>query len=46
MTSDKLIGEKTGFDVANKVTDSLRLYYVYYHGLNVRPCVMTKGEVN
>lgn len=45
MPSDKLFGEKSGFDIANKVTNDLRQYYVYYEIPSVKRCVMTKSEV-
>ncbi|MHA1285903.1 MAG: hypothetical protein ACTSPB_00740 [Candidatus Thorarchaeota archaeon] len=46
MPSDKLFGEKSGFDIANGVIDDLRQYYVYYEASDVKRCVMTKSEVN
>jgi len=46
MTSDKLFGEKSGFDIANRVINDLRQYYVYYENPRVKRCVMTKSEVN
>jgi len=45
MTCDKLFGEKSGFDVARKVTDDLRMYYIHYHIPIVKRCIMTKSDV-
>jgi len=43
MTNDKLFGEKTGFDIANRVIDDLRMYYIHYEIPVVKRCVMTKS---